>query len=121
MKKYTNIAFAYVLVSLVMLAGIVSLAGCPQVVKPSEALSPLQDAYAVRDSIIIAKQGLVDARRAGKLSKKGFDDGLKIADDADVIVMKQIQDSHNGRVVTAQLTEASRKIDQVAAVNGGIK
>lgn len=86
-----------------------------------EDLTPLQDAYQVRDSIIIAKKGLNDARALGKISKDAYDKAWKTAEDADKIVVQQINTAHRGMVSKSALKTADAKIDEVAVVNGGVR
>lgn len=84
--------------------------------QPTQTLSPLQDAYAVRDSIVIAKKALNDARSLGKISKAAYDSSWKTADDADKIVTDQIKSAHNGMVVKSELTTAKAKVNEATAV-----
>lgn len=97
------------------------LAGCVTTPQFEQDLSPLQDAYIVRDSLILAKTALEDALDMGKISRASYNATWKIADDADKIVKGQIDNSRRGMVSTTALETAKAKINQVAAVNGGVK
>ena len=95
------------------------LFGCAT--QATQDLSPLQDAYTVRDSIVIAKKGLNDTRQAGRISKDAYDRAWAIAEDSDKIVRDQIKSAHGGMVSKSALATANAKINEVAAVNGGVK
>lgn len=84
--------------------------------QPTQTLTPLQDAYAVRDSIIIAKKALNDARSLGKISKAAYDASWATTEDADKIVTAQIKSAHNGMVVKSELTTATAKVNEATAV-----
>lgn len=95
---------------------VVFCAACATNVQPTQALSPLQDAYAVRDSIIIAKKALNDARSLGKISKAAYDASWATTEDADKIVTAQIKSAHSGMVVKSELTTATAKVNEATAV-----
>jgi hypothetical protein len=100
---------------------VITLLGCAQVQAPQQDLSPLQDAYAVRDSIVAAKKGLNDARDLGKISKTSYDVAWKAADDSDKIVKAQIDAAHSGGVQTVSKTavaDAQKKLDEAKAAGG---
>ncbi len=117
MKRAIAFFTQFLLVAFIA-AGVSSCASGPS---PTQDMSPLQDAYSARDSLIIAKKGLNDTRQAGKISKAAYDRAWAIAEDSDKIVRDAIAAAHNGMVSTSALATASAKIDQVAAVNGGVK
>lgn len=117
MKRSIAFFTQFLLVAFIA-AGLSSCASGPT---PTQDLTPLQDAYSVRDSIIIAKKGLNDTRAAGKISKDAYDRAWAIAEDADKIVTAQMKSAHEGMVSKSALETANAKINQVAAVNGGVK
>lgn len=84
--------------------------------QPTQTLSPLQDAYAVRDSIVIAKKALNDARSLGKISKAAYDTSWATTEDADKIVTTQIKSAHNGMVVKSELDTAKAKVSEAKGV-----
>lgn len=92
------------------------LSACVPNVQPTQELTPLQDAYAVRDSVIIAKKGLNDARSLSKISKSAYDSSWATLEDADKIVTDQIKSAHNGLVVKSAVTDAKAKVEQASAV-----
>lgn len=93
---------------------------CACATQAPQDLTPLQDAYSVRDSIIIAKKGLNDARSLNKITKPAYETAWKTADDADKIVKAQLDSAHNGMVSKSALADAKTKLAQ-AKVEGGIK
>jgi hypothetical protein len=115
MKRLIGFVTTFLVVSFLA----VGLSGCPSSgVKPTQELSPLQDAYAVRDSIIIAKSALADARGMNKISKEAFDKARATLDDADRIVKAQIDSAHAGMVNTAALGVASAKVKEANTIAG---
>lgn len=81
-------------------------------------LSPLQDAYAVRDTVITTKKGLNDARSLNKLTKEAYDKAWATAESADKIVSAQIAAAHGGMVSKAALDSASKKVDEAKGIGG---
>lgn len=114
MKRLFGFISSFLVIAFIT-AGLTSCAIGPT---PDQALSPLQDAVAVRDTIILAKNALVDARSLGKISKDAYDKAWATAEDADRIVVNQIQSAHNGMVIKGALDTASSKVKEVKAVAG---
>jgi len=81
-------------------------------------LSPLQDAYAVRDTIITTKKALNDGRSFGKLTQDVYDRAWATAEAADKIVTDQIKAAHSGTVSTTALADATKKVDEAKAIGG---
>lgn len=79
-------------------------------VKPVQELSQVADAYVVRDSIVIARKVLNDARALGKISKASYDTSWATTESADKIVTDQIKSAHNGMVVKSELESAKKKL-----------
>lgn len=132
--------FTHVL--LILLAAAI-LAGCPAPTVRPDPADTVQQAYALRDSLIIAKQALYDlrvaelGRRAAVAEKRvapgpslltdaTFTHCLTIANQADAIIKQVIAVARGPSGTGAEgfsapnlLIEAQLKINEIAKVNGG--
>lgn len=109
------------------------LSACPQSMVQPDPNDPLQQAYQVKDSLILAKRALNDLyeqemnRRRVNPDGKPFitdyiyDTAWKTSQDATVIINHMIAKAQLGTLDKTLQADAQKKIDEIAKVNGGVK